>query len=153
MTTSDVLLRTLEPDDRQPVRQLHEVCFEEDVAFDDVVLDRVFRHQNTCNVVAEADGEILGHAAALHGSRPKARLLTIQTHPEARGQGIADALLADVEERMRARRAQVLELEVHVDNEAAIALYEKRGFEVEREDPTAYPSLDPSEGFVMHKQL
>lgn len=151
--TAGLTVRSMEPAEREDVRQLHEACFQADVAFDDIVLDRVFRHANAINLVATIDEDIVGYAAALHGSRPKARLLTIQTHPDARGQGVAASLLADVEERLRARKARVLELEVHVDNEPAIQLYEEAGFHVEREDPTAYPSLEASAGYVMHKEL
>ena len=150
---ASLTVRRLDPTERGEVRELHEACFEDEVAFDDLVLERVFRHANAINLVATRDDETLGYAAALHGSRPKARLLTIQTHPEARGQGVAAAMLDDLEERLRARKARTLELEVHVGNEPAIALYRDRGFAVEREDPTAYPSLDNSKGYVMHKSL
>lgn len=153
MSSSQPTVRRLEPSDRPAVRKLHEVCFQAELAFDDIVLDRVLRHQNTINLVAELDGEIVGFAAALHGSRPKARLLTIQTHPEARGRGVARSLLETVEQTVRARKARLLELEVHVDNEPAIRLYEDVGFEVEQEDPTAYPSLEETTGYVMHKPL
>lgn len=142
----------MEPSDREAVGRLHEACFDE-LAFDEPVLDRVFRHANATNLVAELDEGLVGYAAALHGSRPRARLLTLQTHPEARGRGVASALLDEVLERMRARGADALELEVHVDNEAAIELYRKRGFDTVREDPTAYPSLDEPAGYVMEKPL
>jgi len=153
VSSADPEIRSLTPGDREAVRQLHEASFADEVAFDDIVLDRVFRHGNALNLVAKTEDGIVGFAAALHGSRPKARLLTIQTHPEARGRGVASALLAEVQRRLRARKADVLELEVHVDNEPAIELYEKRGFAIEREDPAAYPSLDTSAGYIMHKQL
>lgn len=151
--TVDLEIRRMEPTERDEVRDLHEACFDEDVAFDDMVLDRVFRHANAINLVAVRDDTIVGYAAGLHGSRPKARLLTIQTHPEARGQGVAGALLADLEDRVRARRAELLELEVHVDNEPAIQLYEKHGFQLHREDATAYPSLANTTGYILRKPL
>lgn len=153
MTSPKPTIRDLAPEDRDAVRELHEACFREDVAFDDLVLDRVFRHGHTFNLVAELDDRIVGYAAALHGSRPTARLLTIQTHPKLRGQGVAKRLLDEVQARLRARRAARLQLEVHVDNEAARNLYEERGFEVKRKDPTAYPSLERSTGYVMEKEL
>lgn len=149
----EVTVRPMEPAERDDVRELHEACFDEDLAFDEIVLDRVFRHGNAIHLVAEQGDRLVGYAVGLHGSRPKARLLTIQTHPEARGEGVAGALLGDLEERLRARKARRLELEVHVDNEPAIALYEKHGFDLVSEDPTAYPSLDESAGYVMQKEL
>lgn len=146
-------VRPLAPDDREPVRKLHERCFEEQLAFDEIVLDRLFRHNHTINLVAEQGADIVGYAATIHGQRPTARLLTIQVDPEMRGHGIAQSLLAQLEERLGARGATTLQLEVHVDNEAAISLYEKCGFAKVREDPTAYPALDEPAGYVMEKQL
>ncbi len=151
MTRVDV--RALEPADRDAVKALHGRCFPDAFAMDEDVLDNLFRHPYGVHLVAETDDRIVGFAGAIHGARPDARLLTLHVDPDARRSGVASALLDELEHRLNARKARRLELEVHVDNEAAQHLYEARGFEVEREDPTAYPSVDPSTGYVMVKQL
>lgn len=151
MTGVDV--RGLEPADRDAVKALHARCFPDAFAMDDAVLDNLFRHPYGVHLVAEIDDEIVGFAGAIHGARPRARLLTLHVDPDARRSGVATALLDGLEHRLTARKAHRLELEVHVDNDAAQRLYEARGFEVEREDPTAYPSIEPSTGYVMVKAL
>lgn len=153
MTDDELTVRPMDPGDRDAVRQLHERCFDAELAFDDLVLQRLFRHHHVINLVALLAGRTVGYAAAIHGQRPTARLLTIQSDPGARGRGVAQALLDELEERLRARGAKRLQLEVHVGNHAAISLYEKRGFETVREDPTSYPSLEEPAGYVMEKAL
>lgn len=146
-------IQPLEPQHREQVRELHARCFPGGQALEDLVLDRLFSHPRAINLVALQGDEPVGFVACLHGTGPRARILTIHTAPEARGQGIAARLLGELERRLMARQARFLELEVHIDNEPAIALYRSAGFQVNREDPPAYPKRDEPAGFVMRKQL
>jgi ribosomal-protein-alanine N-acetyltransferase len=57
-----------------------------------------------------------------------ARLYSLATQPEARGQGIGAALLEAAAAAARRRGSHALRLEVRTDNAAAIALYERHGF-------------------------
>lgn len=85
---------------------------------------------------AEGAGETVGDAVALfrRGSRD-ARLFTLAVAPEARGRGVARALLDALEGDARARGCEGVRLEVRVDNAAAIALYRARGYrETDRVD-------------------
>jgi len=67
--------------------------------------------------VAEKKGERLGY---LH---------TLYVRPEARGTGIAAALVREVASRLRALGADMLELDVVASNAGARAVYERWGFE------------------------
>ncbi len=59
-----------------------------------------------------------------------AELFFITTRPDLRGQGLAQALLADFEEYAKAvYRARTVMLEVRVSNTSAIRLYEKAGYQ------------------------
>ncbi|HEV7777984.1 MAG TPA: GNAT family N-acetyltransferase [Luteibacter sp.] len=58
-----------------------------------------------------------------------ARLYSIATKPEAQGKGVGSALIAAAEEAARQRRNHTLRLEVRTDNQAAISLYERLGYE------------------------
>ncbi len=87
-------------------------------------------------LIAERDGELLGgaglHAVSGHARRRHAMGLGIHVAPQAQGQGVGGALmtaLCDYADRW----AGVLRLEllVYADNERAIRLYRKFGFEVE----------------------
>jgi ribosomal protein S18 acetylase RimI-like enzyme len=57
-------------------------------------------------------------------------LLSICTHPEHQGQGIGRALLDTFREVCRQRGYRSARLSVHNDNTAAIALYQRNGWQV-----------------------
>ncbi len=57
-----------------------------------------------------------------------ARVYSLATRPEARGQGIGAALLEAAAVAARRRGCRVLRLEVRTDNAAAIGLYERLGY-------------------------
>lgn len=57
-----------------------------------------------------------------------ARLYSLATAAEARGKGVATALMEAVAVAARDRGCRVLRLEVRVDNVAAVGLYERQGY-------------------------
>lgn len=57
-----------------------------------------------------------------------ARLYSLAVGAHARGSGVGGALLAAAEADARARGCDSMRLEVRIDNPAAIALYERRGY-------------------------
>lgn len=80
-------------------------------------------------LVAVSGHELLGSALVFfrRGSM-LARLYSIAAAPAARGRGIGARLLAAAEDAARARGCRTLRLEVRVDNDAAVALYERSGY-------------------------
>jgi ribosomal protein S18 acetylase RimI-like enzyme len=77
-------------------------------------------------LVAEADGELLGHALARKSAEDRVELARLYVEPERQGKGIGAALL-------QAALADwpgvaVAELEVEARNEQAIGFYRKFGF-------------------------
>lgn len=79
-------------------------------------------------LVAESDGRIVGYAGA-YLLPPDSDVQTIAVSPEAHGQGIGRALLEElIAIAVRHGCTQML-LEVRSDNESAIGMYERFGFE------------------------
>ena len=79
-------------------------------------------------LVAEQNGAVLGYV----GSQmvpPEADMMNIAVAPEARRQGIAEALVHALEAALREKGTESLTLEVRVSNLPARTLYEKLGFE------------------------
>ena len=88
-------------------------------------------------LVAEEDesGEIVGtamgvdHQRATAGAEPGCSLWCLSVSPQARFPGIGEALVRRLAEVFQARGLPHLDLSVMHDNEHAITLYEKLGFE------------------------
>lgn len=87
-------------------------------------------------LVAERGGEVVGscgmHPAGPSPRRRHAMMIGLAVRADAQGQGVGSAMMAamcDVADRWIGLLR--LELSVYVDNERAIALYRRFGFEVE----------------------
>jgi ribosomal protein S18 acetylase RimI-like enzyme len=80
------------------------------------------------NVVAVLDGEPVGMASGVPADDESVELISMWVAPSARGRGVGDALVREVEQWARESGARVLRLDVAEDNAAAQALYERRGF-------------------------
>ncbi|GAP64817.1 acetyltransferase [Mizugakiibacter sediminis] len=81
-------------------------------------------------LVATAAGRLLGSAVLFFRRNSRtARLYSLATAPEARGRGVAAALLASAERLARERRCHALRLEVRTGNVAARRLYERDGYQ------------------------
>ena len=61
-------------------------------------------------------------------AQPLLNLHDFAVLPEARGRGVGQRLLAEIERRARARGCCKITLEVHDSNERAKALYRREGF-------------------------
>ena len=87
-------------------------------------------------LAAELDGVVMGtaglHPASQQLRRRHAMFLGISVAPEAQGQGVGSALMAAMCDYADHWAGVLrLELSVYVDNERAIGLYRKFGFETE----------------------
>jgi ribosomal-protein-alanine N-acetyltransferase len=79
-------------------------------------------------LVAEgSSGEVLGSGGLLTIAET-AQILTVGVLPAARRRGIGTVVVRALVARARQRRADEVLLEVRVDNEAALKLYENEGF-------------------------
>ena len=91
--------------------------------------------ENFYNLVAELDGKIIGQAGLSVFDRPRrkhAANMGMGVCEQHRNKGVATQLLkAMVELAFNWLAVRRIELEVYTDNEAAIALYKKHGFEIE----------------------
>ncbi|WP_169166311.1 ribosomal protein S18-alanine N-acetyltransferase [Cellulomonas taurus] len=79
-------------------------------------------------VGAESEGALIGYAG-LWFDGDDAQVMTVGTRPEAQGRGVGRLLLDALLDRARELRAGAMFLEVRVDNDPALALYRRAGFE------------------------
>jgi len=90
---------------------------------------------------------IIAYRRAFHG----ARLDSLVTDPAFQGRGVASALLAEAEQAALERGVVSMRLEVRVDNERAVGLYQRRGYEIQGRTHDFYE--DHSDAWRMRKRL
>ncbi len=74
---------------------------------------------------------------------------TIAVHPDFRGQGLGDLLLAGMLERGMALNAEYSVLEVRVSNQPAVSLYQKYGYETVGQRKNYYRDNN-EDAYLMH---
>ena len=80
-------------------------------------------------LTAETADGVVGYVGMMY-VLDEGYISNVAVRPEARRQGVAEALLTALEQRARALLLSFLTLEVRESNAAAIALYEKCGYRV-----------------------
>ena len=78
-------------------------------------------------LTAQTEDGVVGYIGMMY-VLDEGYISNVAVHPQYRRRGVADALLAALEERARALRLSFLTLEVRQSNAPAVALYEKHGF-------------------------
>ncbi len=87
-----------------------------------------------------------------HPVRGKAgRILTLDIVPEARQRGLASLLMKECERRLRGFGCTEVYLETAVNNQPALGLYRKLGYQILRTLPDYYAG--PLDAFLMGKAL
>ena len=98
-----------------------------------------------CEITASENSFIVWRVVA-----DEAEIITIGVRPSARRFGVASALIAVMENGLCKEGVKKIFLEVAVDNEAAIKLYEKNGFIRVGVRPKYY---DGTDGVIMEKKV
>jgi [ribosomal protein S18]-alanine N-acetyltransferase len=161
-----VTIRDYRAADFNRLWQIDQLCFPPGIAYTQMDLTGFIMTRHAITLVAElqaADAEANGetptnHAAiagfvTAHALRGKSgRILTLDVVPEARRFGLASRLMRDCEQRLRAAGCIQVYLETAVNNEAALGLYHKLGYEIVRTLPKYYSS-HALDAFLMAKRL
>ncbi|WP_409253823.1 N-acetyltransferase family protein [Bacillus sp. SCS-153A] len=99
-----------------------------------VQIEKIKEAGNSTIIVAEKDGQLTGYLFAIGGNVKRTRhsaYIAIGISEYHRGKGIGKALFEKVEEWASNNGIIRLELTVVTQNVAGVALYKKRGFEIE----------------------
>jgi GNAT superfamily N-acetyltransferase len=81
------------------------------------------------NLVATLDGTLAGMATGVPANDPGVvEVMSMWVQPAARGRGVGDRLLAEIERWARTRGARTLRLAVTAGNRAATGLYLRHGY-------------------------
>ena len=145
------VIRSAGPDDIEQVARLEQECLGVDAWSEGLVREGIKGDLPTITyLVAELDGEVVGHAVT-SSAGDIAELQRIAVTQPHRRRGVAARLLAGVVDAARRTPADRLLLEVREDNRTALAFYAGQGFvEIDRR-PRYY--ADGTTAVVLRKPL
>ncbi len=146
--------------------QIDQLCFPPGIAYTQMELSGFITRRNAINLVGEfpagsdqdespahaATDRIAGFVIAHPVRRKYGRILTLDILPQARRSGLATNLMHACEERLRSIGCGEIYLETAVNNEPALRLYRKLGYQVLRTLPEYYASHS-LDAFQMGKRL
>lgn len=98
-----------------------------------------------CDIIASQNGFAVWRVVA-----DEAEIISIGVHPDARGNGIASAMLVLIENDVKKRGGKKIFLEVAEDNSPARTLYEHNGYVQVGVRPKYYDGID---AILMEKNL
>jgi ribosomal protein S18 acetylase RimI-like enzyme len=107
---------------------------------------------------AESGGQLVGMLGAFWGNASQAEgvanVIAVFVEPAWRGQGIAGQLLDALLERLRATPGlHTAELDVAVEQSAAVALYQRAGFEISATHPGVMGDGIERDEYLMRRAL
>jgi len=148
--------------------QIDQSCFPEGVAYTQMELMGFIARRKVIALVAEegpantaaekagdsspAPSRIAGFVVALSLRGRIGHVVTLDIVPEARRFGLASRLMQECEQRLRTAGCVQVYLETAVNNEPALRLYRKLGYEIVRTLPDYYSSQS-LDAFQMMKRL
>jgi ribosomal-protein-alanine N-acetyltransferase len=137
-------LRDFRMGDFEEVYRLDQACFEPGIAYERSELRRFLSLSTAQAVVVEVGGRIVGFAVGYLSVHQLGHVVTLDVAEENRGRAIGSALLTELLRRFEAAFVVEVKLEVDMENEAAIAFYERFGFGRKRRLPDYYGPNRPA---------
>lgn len=168
--SAQFLIREYRSQDFDQLWQVDQSCFPHGVAYTQMELSGFIARRKAITLVAEAPAlstnasrireadacgsrlPIAGFVVALPIRGQIGHVVTLDVVPEARRLGLAARLMHECEQRLRAAGCKVVYLETAVNNQLAIRLYRKLGYEMVRTLPDYYASQS-LDAFQMMKHL
>jgi [ribosomal protein S18]-alanine N-acetyltransferase len=163
-----ISLRDWRRTDFETLWGIDQKCFPPGISYSRLELAAYMRRPQAFTVVAESipdagfspppyrsayakRAEILGFIVGESDRRGAGHIITIDVLPEMRRSGLGSRLLEEAENRLRERQCGSVVLEAAVNNEAALAFYNRHGYSVVKTVPKYYPNgLD---AFTLRKDL
>ncbi len=136
--------------DARALADLDALCFPAHTAFSAEEFSRLLVGRHTQGRGAELDRRLVGCVLiSLHGDIGE--VVTIDVHPDYRGQGMGRGMLRWAHGAMRERSTALATLHVRWNNTAALSLYRSEGYVVLQRLREYYP--DGEDGLRMAKVL
>jgi ribosomal-protein-alanine N-acetyltransferase len=125
-----MIQRAYEPHDFAALHRLDQACFPQGIAYSRTTL-HYFLMLPSANCVVAVDGkEIVGFVLS-EENPPLAHVITLDVVATRRRHGIGSALLVESEKNLAFRGVRHVLLETSVENEAAVAFWQRHGYRIE----------------------
>jgi len=111
--------------------EIEEQCFDQE-AFTKRQISYLLTDYNTIALVAKANGDVAGFVIAqaeIENNTLYSHIITINVAPYYRRQGIASKMLGEIEGIFKQKGITECHLEVREDNNVALKLYQKTGYQ------------------------
>jgi ribosomal-protein-alanine N-acetyltransferase len=153
----DFVIRDYRAADFDRLWQIDQLCFPPGIAYTQMDLTGFVTRRKAITLVAEGkpDSELASAIAGFAVAQPIrniGRIMTLDIVPEACRFGLGSKLMLACEARLLAGGCRQVFLETAVNNDAAIGLYRKLGYEIVRTLPLYYPT-HALDAYLMGKVL
>lgn len=124
-----VVLRGYEPRDFPALFRLDQACFPPGISYSKTTLKYFLTLAGADCIVATNDRSTVGFILT-EENPPLAHVITLDVAESQRRRGVGSALLTESEKNLARRGVRQILLETAVNNEAAIAFWQRHGFRV-----------------------
>ena len=132
------LIRDFRRSEFRQLWQIDQDCFEPGISYSQRELAWYMQRPGAFTLVAEQDGAICGFLVAAQMKGNTGHIITIDVVAPARRTGIGSELLRAAEDRLAREHCSAVQLEVAVNNAAAIRFYQRHGYSILRTIPRYY---------------
>jgi len=143
-------LRSYEPHDFVALHKLDQVCFPAGISYSKTTL-RYFLTLASADCVVAIDGNHIAGFVLSEENPPLAHIITLDVAEKLRRNGVGTALLHQLESNLSARGVRSVLLETAIDNEAAVAFWQRHGYRIEATLKRYY--LGRLDAYEMRKRL
>ena len=143
-------LRSYEPHDFAALHRLDKACFPPGISYSKTTL-RYFLTLGSADCVVATDETRISGFVLSEENPPLAHIITLDVAEKQRRSGVGTALLQKLESNLFARGVRSILLETAIDNEAAVAFWQRHGYRIEATMKRYY--LRKMDAYEMRKKL
>lgn len=142
-------------DDLDALLALENACYPPNQAYSRDEYRYALARAKAVNLLHEDDaGAITGFVGAFHHRTWRVgHVYTVNVHPSERGRGLGVRLMEACHDALRGLGMARVVLEVNVENESAIRLYEKCGYRLVQRLPDYYTQYRNPDAFLYERPL
>jgi ribosomal-protein-alanine N-acetyltransferase len=125
-----LIQRAFEPHDFATIHRLDQSCFPQGIAYSRTTL-RYFLMQSSADCIVAVDGKSIIGFILSEEHPPLAHVITLDVAIAHRRHGIGSSLLVESERNLAFRGVRHVLLETSIENEAAVAFWQRHGYRIE----------------------